>query len=468
MKHGHKTVSSVSFDPSGSRLVTGSYDYEVKMWDFNGMDHNMRSFRSLEPCGPHQIKTVAYSITGDRILVCAGNAQAKVISRDGQEQLECVKGDPYIMDMVNTKGHTGMLYGGCWHPRDKDVFMTWSLDGSIRLWGTDNPRSQRQVIKVKTQQGKRTIATCAAFSNDGSMIVGGTEAGGLFVWATKGPFVAPRLSQHKAHDNGGGPTSVCFSRDGKLVLTRGLDDTMKLWDVRKIIAPVHVATGLENAMQETGCVFSPNDRVVVTGTSVRKGEGHGKLVMLDTATFKQVYETKVAEASVVAVAWHPKLNQIVAGAADGSVKVYFDPKLSVKGALLCASKVVKKKMDGFASVDITQQQIITPHALPLFADQPASKARRKEKDRKDPVKSRQPELPFDAKEGIGGRIAPNWTQWIKDEIEKDTTRDEDPREAILRHAKAAEANPMFIAPAYSQTQPKTMLADTVESEEEEE
>eukprot|EP00124_Ichthyophonus_hoferi_P005597 Ihof_evm2s854 gene=Ihof_evmTU2s854 len=63
MKHGSKTVSSVSIDPSGARLVTGSYDYDVKMWDFNGMNHNMRSFRDLEPMGNHQIKTVAYSST---------------------------------------------------------------------------------------------------------------------------------------------------------------------------------------------------------------------------------------------------------------------------------------------------------------------------------------------------------------------------------------------------------------------
>ena len=37
------------------------------------------------------------------ILVVAGNAQAKIIDRDGFEVMECIKGDQYIHDMANTK-----------------------------------------------------------------------------------------------------------------------------------------------------------------------------------------------------------------------------------------------------------------------------------------------------------------------------------------------------------------------------
>lgn len=51
----------------------------------------------------HQIKSLQYSVTGDVILVVAGNAQAKVLDRDGFQVMECVKGDQYIVDMANTK-----------------------------------------------------------------------------------------------------------------------------------------------------------------------------------------------------------------------------------------------------------------------------------------------------------------------------------------------------------------------------
>lgn len=45
-----KQVSALGLDPSGARLVTGGYDYDVKFWDFAGMDASFKAFRSLQPC----------------------------------------------------------------------------------------------------------------------------------------------------------------------------------------------------------------------------------------------------------------------------------------------------------------------------------------------------------------------------------------------------------------------------------
>jgi len=38
-------VTCLDIDPSGSRLVTGSLDYTVRMFDFSGMKSDLRSFR---------------------------------------------------------------------------------------------------------------------------------------------------------------------------------------------------------------------------------------------------------------------------------------------------------------------------------------------------------------------------------------------------------------------------------------
>lgn len=43
-------VSALGLDPSGARLVTGGYDFDVKFWDFAGMDQALQAFRSLQPC----------------------------------------------------------------------------------------------------------------------------------------------------------------------------------------------------------------------------------------------------------------------------------------------------------------------------------------------------------------------------------------------------------------------------------
>jgi len=47
----------------------------------------------------------------------------------------------------------------------------------------------------------------------------------------------------------------------------------------------------------TDCIFSPDDKLVVTGTSVKKGDGVGKLVFLDRQTLQSTAELDVAPQS---------------------------------------------------------------------------------------------------------------------------------------------------------------------------
>ncbi|KAM9103637.1 WD repeat-containing protein 70 isoform 3-T3 [Megaptera novaeangliae] len=357
LKHGTKTVSALGLDPSGARLVTGGYDYDVKFWDFAGMDASFKAFRSLQPCECHQIKSLQYSNTGDMILVVSGSSQAKVIDRDGFEVMECIKGDQYIVDMANTKGHTAMLHTGSWHPKIKGEFVTCSNDATVRTWEVENPKKQKSVFKPRTMQGKKVI-----------------------------------------------PTTCTYSRDGNLIAAACQNGSIQIWD-RNLT-------------------------------------------------------------SVVRCLWHPKLNQIMVGTGNGLAKVYYDPNKSQRGAKLC---VVKTQRKAKQAETLTQDYIITPHALPMFRE-PRQRSTRKqlEKDRLDPLKSHKPEPPV-AGPGRGGRVGTHGgtlSSYIVKNIALDKTDDSNPREAILRHAKAAEDNPYWVSPAYSKTQPKTMFAQ-VESDDEE-
>ena len=144
LSHGNKTVSALALDPAGARLVTGGFDYEIKMFDFNGMDSNKRAFRTLTPFECHQIRSCAFSCSGDQILICSGSAQAKVFDRDGHELFECKKGDQYLADMARTKGHTSMLNCGVWNPKVKNEFLTCSYDGTLRTWISDKSASKHE------------------------------------------------------------------------------------------------------------------------------------------------------------------------------------------------------------------------------------------------------------------------------------------------------------------------------------
>ena len=73
-------------------------------------------WKQVNPCAVPQ---VSWSPTGDAFLVVTGSPQPKVYSRDGKEEGEFVRGDMYIRDMKNTKGHVSGCTGGMWHPTEK-------------------------------------------------------------------------------------------------------------------------------------------------------------------------------------------------------------------------------------------------------------------------------------------------------------------------------------------------------------
>ncbi|XP_059395033.1 WD repeat-containing protein 70 [Carassius carassius] len=463
LQHGSKSVSALALDPSGARLVTGGFDYDVKFWDFAGMDSALHAFRSLQPCECHQIRSLQYSVTGDVILVVAGNSQAKVLDRDGFQVMECIKGDQYIVDMANTKGHTAMLNDGCWHPKIKEEFLTCSNDGTVRTWDLTSEKKHKSVFKPRSLQGKRVTPTCCTYSRDGKLIAAGCQDGTIQIW-DRNLSVHTKFHCRQAHAAGSDTTCLTFSYDGVTLASRGGDDTLKTWDIRNFRKPLAAVTGLTSSFPMTDCCFSPDDKLLLTGTSVKKDEGNGKLLFFERESLQKVYEIEVGDTSVVRCLWHPKLNQIMVGTGSGLAKVYYDPIKSQRGAMLC---VVKSKRKEKHAETLTQDYIITPHALPMFREARQRSTRKQlEKDRLDPLRSHKPEPPVSGP-GRGGRVAAHGgtlSSFIVKNIALDKTDDSNPREAILRHAKEAAENPYWVAPAYKQTQPDPLFAEEEEEE----
>ncbi|XP_015119929.1 gastrulation defective protein 1 homolog [Diachasma alloeum] len=458
MAHGTKAITAVAADPAGARLASGSIDYDVSFWDFAGMDSSLRSFRTLQPCENHPIKCLQYSMTGDVILVISGSAQAKVLDRDGFEKCETVKGDQYITDMARTKGHTAGLNSGAWHPFVKEEYMTCSQDSTCRLWILYRPKRHKELIKCRAQNGVKTIPTTCGYSREGTVVACGCIDGSIQMWDHRKNFVNPSLILREAHQSGAGISSLSFSYVGDLLATRSCDDTLKLWDLRNFKKPIFVAEDLFSRYDTTDCMFSPDDSMVITGESLKKGQTHGRVLFYDKNSFELVNEIKVTNSHVIKTLWHPKLNQIFVGCGNGIVKAYYDSKRSLRGAKLCVVKTQHKQNH---IEMMSTQQIITPHALPLFRqDRPKSVRKQIEKDRLDPVKSRRPDLPITS--GQGGRVVSSGgtlsSYVIRNlGLSKRIEDDQDPREAILKFAKEAEENPYWIAPAYKKTQPTTIF-----------
>ncbi|EEF35809.1 nucleotide binding protein, putative [Ricinus communis] len=469
---GHtKIVSALAIDHTGSRVLSGSYDYSVRMYDFQGMNSRLQSFRQLEPFEGHQVRTLSWSPTADRFLCITGSAQAKIYDRDGLTLGEFVKGDMYIRDLKNTKGHISGLTCGEWHPKSKETVLTSSEDGSLRIWDVNDFKSQKQVIKPKLARPGRIPVTTCAWDREGKCIAGGIGDGSIQIWNLKpGWGSRPDVHVEKAHSDD--ITGLKFSSDGRILLSRSFDGSLKVWDLRKLKDSLQAFEDLSNNYAQTNIAFSPDEQLFFTGTSVeRESTVGGLLCFYDSEKLELVSRVGISPTcSVVQCAWHPKLNQIFATTGDksqGGTHILYDPTLSEKGALVCVARAPRKKsVDDFE----VQPVIHNPHALPLFRDQPSRK-RQREKILKDPIKSHKPELPITGP-GYGGRVGASkgslLTQYLLKQggMIKETWMEEDPREAILKYADIAAKDPKYIAPAYAQTQPETVFEKS-DSENEE-
>lgn len=74
----HKIVSCMDVERSGARVITGGMDYQVCLYDFNGMKADGKPFRELMPQEGHPVHAVTFSPSGDAFLVATGEPRAKV------------------------------------------------------------------------------------------------------------------------------------------------------------------------------------------------------------------------------------------------------------------------------------------------------------------------------------------------------------------------------------------------------
>lgn len=76
--------------------------------------------------------------------------------------------------------------------------------------------------------------------------------------------------------------------------------------------PLQVFEDLPNNYAQTNIAFSPNEHLILTGTSIeRESTTGGLLFFFDRAKLELVSRVGISPTcSVVQCAWHPKLNQV--------------------------------------------------------------------------------------------------------------------------------------------------------------
>ncbi|RAR14366.1 GIDA-domain-containing protein [Stemphylium lycopersici] len=473
IKTHDRAITTIALDNSGTRLVTGSNDCTLKLHDLSALTPStIRAFKTVDPFATkpsqtaesHSIHQVLFGPhSGGQFLCITATSQARLFSRDGDLISEFVKGDMYLRDKHNTKGHTAEVTSGAWHPTNRDRFATAGTDSTVRIWDVNKRMKQEEVIVHKSRAAgsagmtrMTAIAWGAAAEGGSSMLVSAALDGSLVMWGGEGPYHRPTAEIKEAHAKDTWTSGIDISSDGRLVVTRGGDDTIKLWDTRKFKTPLNTASHPSTSSQfpTSNIKFAPNMQSIITGSET------GHLHILNPATLRPELVTPVTPGSpLITVNWHPRLNQILTGSANGQTTILFNPKLSNAGALTILSKAPKKRhVDDDPSLTVDMDPLgMAGEAHDPSGNAASFSARHPTIGLTASGKSRDPRRPHIPATTPFAKSTPD-QKYVMEQIEGSDMRDEDPREALLKYAPKEGEKAIFTG-AWEKTQPVGIYKD---------
>ena len=450
-----KLVTHIKFDPGYQRLVTGSTDHTVAFYDIHNMKPDMEPIRTLEPIESQVVQAFDFNKSGDKLLLCSGGAKPKLLSSDGKELIEFMKGDMYIRDLLYTKGHTAGTTDCCFDRVQDHICYTSSMDGTVRVWdinsrpfGIEKQLTCKTIVKCKKANGQRAEVNRFLTDSEG-MIIAMCEGGAIKVFSDKSYYGKPEL------ELGGERLSTVthaeFIQSPVTFATRELDNTVKLYDLRKFKEPVNVYEDLRNSCQYSGFALSEDKKTMVLGTSATRDES-SELVVLDLATNEEVHRQEVGSSHVTYLNWSHKRQNLYVGVGS-AVRVFYGAK--DLGIERCLARQAKKTK---AEDLIDTRPIFVPNALPMFRDEHNTKRKRFDKIRQDDKLTKKPREMLTGP-GYGGMISgPRTTiQNVMKNIHEIKGARIDPLDRLKQLAEVSEANPQFVETAYQFTQPKKIL-----------
>ncbi|TPP67347.1 Gastrulation defective protein 1 like protein [Fasciola gigantica] len=491
--HGNKPLTALAVDPAGARIATGGLDFDVRLWDFGGMDTSCRPFKTIRPCEEHQIKHLEFSPSGEYLLAISGSAQAQVITRDGEPVCFTNKGFQYITDPASAKGHTHGLHWGCWHPLDSSKFLTCSQDCTLRIWDVNDAETllnetkiptHKSVLRPRNAQGRKVTPTTCSYSRDGQHITTGCQDGSIQMWDTRKPLVNTSQVIRTAHAPNSTITCIAWSWDARQLASRCTDDSLKLWDARALTkGPVLIERDLPVLFEQTEVAFSANDHLILTGVSAPRGDAKaGSINFYRRDNFKLIDRVHPGHGSVIRVLWHHRINQVFCASSDGTANVLYDPRCSHNGALMCANRqpsssrrrlgageafikpyLLMYNEDSVRVARKNKKLLNAPQIEAQIAMAAANAVTQSERQAASQVENEKSRLRVPKlEEKLGNRVG-SLHQYMVQQIvlqrnEAEERAEKDIRGAILRHADKAKAEP-FWTKAYLKTQPNPVFHD---------
>jgi len=292
---GHvQAAYCVTFDKTGSRIITGADDFLVKIWSTYTGD-------LLFTLKGHDRDITDLAINDNNTLLASGSNDNIVRVWSIERQFH-----PIAVLMGHTNAITSLSF--CPNPK-YPLLLSTSEDGTIRLWDVSDFSKEPTVLTT------HELVLCHVWSTGGTKFVTGGNEGTVIVWSVDPPHAVQTLSTGMS-----AVTTLCWSHKGYRVAAGCRDGTTRLWGFNTTLGcwvccnVFAVRTQRKKSSRVTMLIWSTDDKYLVTAYY------NSEIRVWDTMTGELRYLLEGHKQQVFVLDAHPFDPRIVMSAGyDGKV-----------------------------------------------------------------------------------------------------------------------------------------------------
>lgn len=283
---GHKEgVNMCSFSPDGKRMISGSKDGIIKVWDV------ALNYKSI-----HEI-----SVGDDPVTALHFNHKGDKFSVGSMESLQLYNSSTYKRIVRKKKAHVTFVKSGNFSPDDKYIVSSSWKEKTLLIWESDK-------LKQSLELAEYIWTDEAQFTPDGNYILSCNHDNLVKVWDVKTGNIVKTFAGHSDW-----VYSVKISSDMKTVFTGSFDQSVKVWDFKsgKLLTSL---SGHKDGISTIA--LSPNNNLVASASV------DGAIIIWDVTLQQEKVRLSESGSAVLYLEFSPDGSSLATCSTDGSIRIW--------------------------------------------------------------------------------------------------------------------------------------------------